>query len=113
MHELGVARQMIGLALQAAQENHAQRITQFTIEMSRAVDESEDALRFHLETLARGTLAEGATFEIVRVPVHLHCLKCGNEFEQDYLGEACPKCSSARVVPQTNDEFKLSSIEID
>jgi hydrogenase nickel incorporation protein HypA/HybF len=113
MHELGVARQLIGMALQAAHENHARRITQFSIEMSRSVNESEDAFRFHLENASRGTLAEGAAFEITRVPVHLECLKCSSVFEQEYPGEPCPKCSSARVIPKAHDEFKLASIEID
>ncbi len=113
MHESGIAQQMVNLALEYAKENNASKITQFTIEMSQAVDESEDSLRLHLELFARGTIAEGAQFEIQRVPVHLHCLKCGNEFSQEYLGEACPNCHSARVVPKVHDEFKLASIEIE
>lgn len=113
MHELGVAQQMIEVALDYAKQNNAAHITHFSIEMSQAADESEDALRFHLETFARGTIAEGAQFEIKRVPVHLRCLKCGSEFDQEYLGEACPHCQSARVVPKMHDEFKLASIEIE
>ncbi|MCC7164048.1 MAG: hydrogenase maturation nickel metallochaperone HypA [Anaerolineae bacterium] len=113
MHEFGVAQQMLSLALAYAKQNNAVRITEFSIEMSQAANESEDSLRLHLETLARGTMAEGARVDIQRVPTHLHCLKCGNEFEQEYAGEACPKCSSARVIPKPIDEFKLASIEID
>jgi len=113
MHELGIAQQMLSLALEYAKQNDAAQITEFTIEMSAAADESADALSFHLETLARGTLAEGARFDIQRVPVHLQCLKCGQEFAQDYPGEACPQCHSARVVPKLHDEFKLVSIEVE
>lgn len=113
MHELGVAQQMVTLALDYAQANNAAHITEFCIEMSQAADESEDSLRFHLETLARGTIAEGARFEIKRVPVQLRCLKCGNEFAQEYPGQACPQCSSARIVSKVHDEFKLASIDIE
>jgi hydrogenase nickel incorporation protein HypA/HybF len=113
MHELGVAQRMVSLALESAQENHAQRITQFTIEMSQAADESEDALRFHLETLARGTLAEGAQFDIKRVPARFQCLDCGSEFEHTRANAACPQCHSARVIPTMRDEFKLTSIDIE
>lgn len=113
MHELGVAQQMIRLALDYAQQNNAVHITEFSIEMSQAADESEDSLRLYLETLSRGTPAEGARLEIKRVPSHFRCVKCGNEFEQEYAGQACPKCASARVIPKMNDEFKLVSIEIE
>lgn len=113
MHELGVAQQMVSIALEYARQNNAAHITEFYIEMSQAVDESEDSLRFHLENVSQGTIAEGARFEIKRVPVRLECLKCGNTFDQEYLGEPCPKCNSARVVSRAHDEFKLASIEIE
>lgn len=113
MHEHGIAQQMVSLALEQAQENHAQRITQFAIEMSRAADESEDSLRFYLETLTRGTLAENARFEIERVSVPVHCLDCGHAYEQENQADACPRCGSVRVAADSRDEFKLASIEIE
>lgn len=113
MHELSIARQILDIALAQAREHQAKRVTQFAIEMSAAVDESEDALRFHLEILTQGTPAEGAAFEITRVPSHWRCIKCGHEFVQEYPGQACPQCHSARVLPKLHDEFKLVSIELE
>jgi len=113
MHEQGIAQQMVTLALQQAQENQAQRVTQFHIEISRAADESEDSLRFYLEMLTRGTPAEGAAFEIQRVPVRARCLECGGEFEPENLADPCPYCSSVRVIHAHAEEFRLSSIEIE
>ena len=113
MHELGVAQQMMSLALEYANQNNAAQIKQFSIGMSQSADESEDSLRFHLETLTHGTPAAGAQFEIKRVPVHLHCLECGHEYAQSHPGEACPECHSARVMPTLHHEFKLVSIEVE
>lgn len=113
MHELGIAQEMVNVALDFAKQNNATQITLFSIEMSQGADESEAALRQHLETLTRGTIAEGARLEITRVPEQFHCLKCGNVFAPGYLGEACPKCGSARVLPDPHAEFKLASIDIE
>lgn len=113
MHEYGIAQEMVSLALQQVPPGEPARITQFTIEMSRAADESEDSLRFYLENLTRGTRAEGAVFEIQRVPIPARCLECGRTFDAVDLLEPCPHCASARVMHEPSDEFKLSSIDIE
>lgn len=115
MHEFGIAQEILKVAAQYAAKHNAKHITAFNIEISAAMDESEDALRFHLETLARGTLAEGATVAITRVPAHVACLDCGNEFEVKDDNILCPRCASSRVRSHAprHDEFKLASIEIE
>jgi hydrogenase nickel incorporation protein HypA/HybF len=111
MHELGIAQEMLKIALDYAAKNHATRVIAFNVEMSAAADESEDSLRFHIETLARGTPAEGARVEITRVPTQMKCLDCGNEFALDSTEAVCPRCSGRRVRPLVRDEFKLASID--
>ena len=113
MHELGIAQGMLKVALDYAAKNNAARITAFNVEMSAAADESEDSLRFHLDNLARGTAAEGARVEIVRVPLQFKCLDCTNEFALASPAVVCPRCSSQRAQPLVRDEFKLTSIEVD
>ncbi len=109
----GVAQQLIDLALSYAKQHDAHRINEFDIEITPAVAMSQAELRVLLTEAVRGTIAEGAKFEITRVAAHLHCTKCGNDFAQEYAGEACPVCHSARVLPKMHDEFTLVSIDID
>jgi len=111
MHELGIAEEMLKIALEYAAKNHAARITAFNVEIGAAADESEDSLRFHLENLTRGTIAEGARIEIARVPATVKCLDCGNEFAWESPDEPCPRCSSSRIRALPQDEFRLVSID--
>lgn len=113
MHELGIAQDIFKIASEYANKHNAGRITAFNIEISAAMDESADALRFHLENLTRGTFAEGAAIAIVRVPAHVVCLDCGNAFELTVDHVICPRCASTRVRAHTHDDFKLTSIEIE
>jgi hydrogenase nickel incorporation protein HypA/HybF len=113
VHELGIAQEMLKIAFDYAAKNNAARITQFSVAMSAAADESEDSLRFHFDHLTRGTMAEGAQIEITRVPIPAKCLECGNEFEWTAEMSACPQCSSARIRALPQDEFKLTSIEVE
>ena len=83
------------------------------IEISDVADESEDSLRFYLENLTCGTVANEAKFEIQRVRIPMHCLKYGKEFEKEDMAPRCPCCHSTPVVQDRLDEFKLSSIEIE
>lgn len=113
MHEHGIAQEMLATALHYAQTHHAQRITRFQIEMSELADESQDSLQMYLQTLARGTLAENAVFEIARVSVSAQCLDCHTPFTLAELGQPCPNCGSVRVQMQEREEFKLTSIEVE
>lgn len=113
MHELGIAQDMLKIALDYAGKHAAKRITAFNIEISAAADESEDSLRFHIEHLTRGTIADGARIEIVRVAARAQCLDCGNEFDWETPGELCPRCDGHRLRGLPQDEFKLTSIEVE
>jgi hydrogenase nickel incorporation protein HypA/HybF len=113
MHELGIAEQMLQVALDYAAKNNAKRITAFNVEMNAAMDESADSLRFHFENLSRGTIAEDARVEISRVPVKAKCLECGNEFDWEAQDQVCPRCAGARVRAVLRDEFRLASIDVE
>jgi hydrogenase nickel incorporation protein HypA/HybF len=113
MHELGIAQEMLTIALDYAAKNNAARITTLTVEMSAAADESEDSLRFHIENLMCGTAAEGARVVFTRVPTRMKCLDCGNEFATETPEAGCPRCSGQRLVPLVHNEFRLASIEVE
>lgn len=113
MHELGIAQEMLQIALDYAAKSNATRITQFSVTMSAFADESEDSLRFHFDHLTRGTMAEGARVDICRVPVPAKCLECEHDFAWTIDTLACPQCSSARIRALPQDEFKLTSIEVE
>jgi hydrogenase nickel incorporation protein HypA/HybF len=113
MHEHGIADQMVKLALDYAARHHAARIARFNLEMSSLVDESEDSLRFHLESLTRGTIAQDATIEIHRAVARRKCLVCAAEFESSTSQSGCPKCQGTRSRPIPQDEFRLVSIDVE
>lgn len=113
MHEYGIAQEIVSTALECARAEKAERITRVHIEMSALADESEDSLQMYLETLARGTLAESAVFDIARVSVSAQCLDCQTTFTLAELGQLCSRCGSARVVMQGRAEFKMTGIEVE
>ncbi len=113
MHELGIAEQMVNVALEYAERNQATRIARFNIEMSLAADESEDSLRFHFGNLTRGTIGENARVEIHRMAIRKKCSDCGTEFDWNESQSVCPQCACARARTIPQDEFRLVSIDVE
>ncbi|MEO6712470.1 MAG: hydrogenase maturation nickel metallochaperone HypA [Mycobacteriales bacterium] len=60
---------------------------------------------------AVGGPAEGATTELVVVPVHGHCMDCRTDFTASDPSPACPSCGSLDVAVEGGDEVILEWIE--
>ena len=105
MHELSLARAIVDTV-----ERHAGgcqvRLVSLRVGALRQV--VPDSLGFYLEIAARGTVCEGARFDVELVPVRLEC--CGAEWEPPSF--RCPACGAGGVVT-SGDEFLVESIEIE
>ena len=66
MHELAAAQDVLRAALQAAEEQGAQRITAIELKVGRlyAVEQLQDLIAI----VAKGTIAEGARLDVEAVP---------------------------------------------
>jgi Zn finger protein HypA/HybF involved in hydrogenase expression len=60
MHESGIAERIVALALEHAREAGATRITDLHLEIGDDAGATEEAVAFHLEEAAIGTMVEGA-----------------------------------------------------
>lgn len=63
------------------------------------------------QLVAAGGPAEGATTEVVVVPVRGHCMDCRTDFESADPSPACPSCGSLDVVAEGDDEVVLEWLE--
>jgi hydrogenase nickel incorporation protein HypA/HybF len=65
------------------------------------------AFQQSFEMAAAGGPAEGATTELVVVPVHGHCMDCRSDFASPDPSPACPSCGSLDVAVEGGDEVVL------
>lgn len=65
MHESGIAERIIAVALERAREAGAARITDLHLEVGEDCGATPDAVAFHVEEAARGTMVEGARIHFV------------------------------------------------
>lgn len=112
MHELGICRSLIDVALSAmAERRSAGRATALQVEIGRFTAVVPDSLRFYFEVLSRGTLLEGASLEIESIPLRTRCGSCGRETEPDLPSLLCAHCGGI-VEIVTGRELRLVSVDV-
>jgi hydrogenase nickel incorporation protein HypA/HybF len=112
LHELGVANEILDVALAEADRHAAKKVTSILLRVGvlRAIE--PEHLSFLFSHLAHGTAADGARLEIREEPVRVECPACG-VVESRYLPWECPRCRGVGVVATGGDSLEIVSLEID
>ena len=112
MHELGVASEILEVALSEADRHAAKKVTSIRLRVGvlRAIEPGN--LSFLYEHLARGTPAEGALLEIVEEPVRVECEACGVSEVHSFTWE-CPRCKGTGVSMTGGDSLSILSLDVD
>ena len=112
MHELSLTRSLLEIAEEHARGAGAKIIVGITLEVGALSGAVPEALAFAFEVCRQGTMAEGATLEIERVPIRCHCRVCAQEFEPaDFVCE-CPRCGRPSTDIRRGRELQVTSLEV-
>lgn len=113
MHEMSLAEGVLQLVEETAQREKAQRVKLVVLEIGQMSSVVPDALRFCFEAVTLGSIAQGATLEIVQTPGAGWCMPCGETVAMTALYGECPKCGSYQVQPTEGTEMRVKEIEIE
>lgn len=114
MHELPVTQGILQVALDTAQQNQAQSITDIHLVIGTMSSIADDSVQFYFDFLSRETLAAGARLHFRRSPATATCWQCRHQFEVALpLAAECPVCGSAQLRVAGGREFYVESIEIE
>lgn len=108
MHELALAEDLFELVVEKTERARVRRIR---IEVGRWLAVVPDALRFCFEVVARGSALEGATLEIVEVPMGGSCSSCGWEGAPEGALPLCPTCLSGLEL-RSGRELRIREVEV-
>jgi len=113
MHEMGIAMQVVEIALASIPEdmsgNAVERVNLRVGKLSAVVP---DSLGFCYEVVIRGTPLAGSTLNIEEVPVTADCNDCGHQWIADRPEFHCTKCGSGAVQIVSGQELEIVSIDI-
>lgn len=120
MHEVSIAGAIIDSVLDAAKKNDARKVDEIFIEVGELTALNPEQLKFIFETIARGTVAQGARYNIQVIKTIINCKKCLYEgpiefFERLHFflpAMRCPKCSDFNVEIIAGRECCVKKIKI-
>ena len=112
MHELGVASEILEVALSEADRHAAKKVTSIRLRVGVLRGIEPENLSFLFGHLARGTPAEGASLEIVEEPIRVECPACGASEARTFTYE-CPRCNRSGVSVTGGDSLRILSLDVD
>jgi hydrogenase nickel incorporation protein HypA/HybF len=112
VHEISLMQDAVILATQQARASGARRIHRIAMRVGALSGAVPETLEFAFEIVAKGTLAEGATLEIERVPVLCYCPACAEEFEPADLVCECTRCGRPSTQVRRGRELHVASLEV-
>lgn len=112
MHEMALTENII----QAIEDNAAQEgysaVKGVWIEVGPLAGVETEALRFCFDVVARGTIAEGARFEIIATEGTAWCIPCGKSIRIVQRYDACPDCGSHQLQITGGEELRIKELEV-
>ena len=108
MHEMSYCEGVLEAVERRAGRRRVERIGVRIGAVHRVV---EAAFEQSFQIAAVGGPAEGATTEVVVVPVTGHCMDCRHDFESTDSALACPSCGSLEIAASGGDEVILAWLQ--
>lgn len=111
MHEMSLAEGVREIVEDAARDQDFDAVRRLVLEIGELAAVEVEALRFCLEVVLRGTIAEGATVDIEPVPGRGWCPDCGEHVPMAQRYDPCPFCDGLRVEVRSGTELRVKSLE--
>lgn len=112
MHELGIATEILDIALVEARKHGGRRVTAVNLRVGVLRGVVPEHLLFLFGHVAKGTIAENARLEIEDEPVRLECEACGASEAREFTLE-CPACGKPCARIEGGDALRILSLEVD
>ncbi len=113
MHEMGVVSSILTACTKTAEREGATRINEIRVKVGELSEIVDEAMYFAFDSLAPGTLAEGAKLIIDHVPARSKCVECGVSFGHGRFDITCPECGSFFCELVQGRELDIECIDVD
>jgi hydrogenase nickel incorporation protein HypA/HybF len=113
MHELSVTENILKIALEYADKEHASSVTDINIKIGQLSSIIDESVQFYWEIIAKDTICQNAVLNFNRIPARFECLDCSQDFFLGTEPGPCPACGSYNLKIIAGDEFQLDSIVIE
>lgn len=113
MHEASLAGGVLQLVEDTARREGFSRLLVLRLEAGQLAGVDTRALRFALDSLAPGTVLDGARFDIEEPAGQAWCMACSLTVAIAQRGDACPGCGGYQLQPNGGMELRVLDMEVE
>jgi hydrogenase nickel incorporation protein HypA/HybF len=113
MHEMSLCEGILQILEDHAKRRHFQRVKTVWLEIGALSGVEPEAMRFSFDAVTHGTLAAGATLEIIDIPGQAWCMRCANKVTVQQRYDACPDCGSYQLQVTGGEEMRIKELEVE
>lgn len=110
---MSLAESVLGIIEDAAAEQGFTRVKTVVLEIGRLAAVEPEAMRFCFDAVMQGTLAEGATLDILEVPGRGRCRACAGSVPMNDRLDICPHCGGGNLEPTAGLEMRVRQLEVE
>ena len=112
MHEMALCESILQILEEESGKQGYSRVKAVRLEIGALSCVEKEALRFNFEVITQGSLAEGASLELLDVPGQAWCMPCGQAVEMGSLVDPCPLCGGFQVQVTGGEELQIRDLEV-
>jgi hydrogenase nickel incorporation protein HypA/HybF len=112
MHEVSLASGILQIVEQTCTRDPFARVTYLCLQAGALAGVELSALRFALESLAPGTLLDGAQIDIDEQPGAAWCPQCKQSIAIFSRLDLCPICDGAQLQPTGGTDLKVVDMRV-
>jgi hydrogenase nickel incorporation protein HypA/HybF len=113
VHELAIARNIVNIAVAAAEREGAKKITRINVVAGELRGVVPEQLIFSFGLMAENTIASGAYLNLEIIPVVCRCRECNDGFTVTDYNYLCSKCQSKDLEVLSGTELRVKDIEVE
>lgn len=113
MHEMGIAQELIRIALDALPKDlEGLKVASLNLKIGKLSAVVPHSLTFCFEIITKDTPLEHAQLKIESVPVRIRCNTCNKEWEADTPVFRCKDCEQGEIQMLSGREIEIVSLEL-
>ncbi|HXH65088.1 MAG TPA: hydrogenase maturation nickel metallochaperone HypA [Mariprofundaceae bacterium] len=113
MHEISLCEDVVQLIEAQAGVQGFRRVRTVRLEIGSLAGVEIEAMRFGFDAVARGSIADGASLEIIEVPGTAWCPHCRKQVGVELRFDACPDCGHQPLQLTAGDEMRILELEVE
>ena len=112
MHEMSLAEEVLQLIEDAARQQAFSKVSTVWREIGQLSGVEPEALAFCFDAVTRGSIAQGARLEIIRLPGTGWCMACAQTVPMNEVFGECPVCGGHQMQVTGGTEMRVKELEV-